>query len=129
MGAEAMDQLKFSRNILLASAILAATGVALGAFGAHALRHQLGPQRFGWWQTAVDYQMWHAIGLVALAALPLPRPKLPATLIAVGTIIFSASLYAMALTDLRWLGAITPIGGALMIAGWLALAWQARKPG
>jgi len=115
------------RRILLIGALLAATGIACGAFGAHALRHALGPVRLGWWQTAVQYQMWHAVALVALAALPLPRPGWPAALLALGTIIFAGTLYVMALTDLRWLGAITPLGGLLMIAGWLLIAWRALR--
>ena len=115
------------RPILIAGALLAATGVMLGAFGAHALPSSLDPTRMGWWQTAVQYQMWHAVGLVALAALPLSRPRLPALLLTTGTIIFSGTLYLMALTNIRWLGAITPFGGALMILGWLVLAWSARK--
>ncbi len=80
--------------------------------------------QLGWWQTGVQYQLWHAVALLALAALPLPRLGMPAALIAVGTLIFSGTLYLMALTDLRWLGAITPIGGTAMIAGWLLLAWR-----
>ena len=115
------------RRIALAGALLAATGIACGAFGAHALRNALGPVRLGWWQTAVQYQMWHAIALVALAALPLPRLGWPAALLTLGTVIFAGTLYLMALTDLRWLGAITPLGGLLMIAGWLPIAWQAWR--
>ena len=111
------------RRIALAGALLAATGVACGAFAAHALR-PLGPVRLGWWQTAVQYQMWHAVALIALAALPLPRLGWPAALLALGTTIFAGTLYVMALTDLRWLGAITPIGGLLMIAGWLLIGWR-----
>lgn len=99
----------------------------LGAFGAHALRDTLDATRLGWWQTAVQYQMWHAIGLLAVAALPLSRLGHPALLLAIGTTIFSGTLYLMALTGVRWLGAITPIGGALMILGWLLIAWTARK--
>jgi uncharacterized membrane protein YgdD (TMEM256/DUF423 family) len=114
-------------RILVAGALLAASGVMLGAFGAHALRASLDPVRLGWWQTAVQYQMWHAIGLVALAAAPLPRPGRPALLLTLGTLIFSGTLYLMALTGIRWLGAITPLGGAMMILGWLLLAWKARK--
>lgn len=112
-------------RILLAGAVLAALGVALGAFGAHALRDTLTPQSLGWSNTGVQYQIWHAIGLIALAALPLPRLKLPAALLGLGTVIFSGSLYAMALTDVRWLDAVAPAGGALMIAGWAMVAWQA----
>ena len=113
------------RKILLAGALLAATGIACGAFGAHALRDALGPVRLGWWQTAVQYQMWHALALMALAALPLPRLGWPAALLGFGTVVFAGTLYLMALTDLRWLGAITPLGGLLMIAGWLLIGWRA----
>lgn len=116
-----------ARRVLLAGALLAATGVALGAFGAHGLRAILSPQQLGWWNTAVQYQLWHALGLVALAALPVARKATPAALLALGTAAFSGSLYLMALTDLRWLGMVTPLGGTLMIAGWLLLAWRAAK--
>jgi uncharacterized membrane protein YgdD (TMEM256/DUF423 family) len=118
------------RRILLAGIFLAGLGVAFGAFGAHALRSALGPDELGWWQTGVQYQMWHAIALVALAALPLPRLGVPAALIGSGTAIFSGTLYLMALTEARWLGAVTPIGGILIIAGWLLLglrAWSSRS--
>ena len=115
------------RRIALAGALLAAIGIACGAFGAHALRDALGPVRLGWWQTAVQYQMWHAIALLALAALPLPRLGWLAALLTLGAIIFAGTLYLMALTGLRWLGAITPLGGLLMIAAWLLIAWRAWK--
>jgi uncharacterized membrane protein YgdD (TMEM256/DUF423 family) len=101
--------------------------VALGAFGAHALKDILGPAETGWWQTAVQYQMWHALALVALAAIPLPRSGWPAGLIAAGILLFSGSLYVMALTGVRALGAVTPIGGLLLILGWLLLAAQAAR--
>jgi len=114
-----------SRFALIAGAVLAATGVALGAFGAHGLKALLSPEALGWWQTAVQYQMWHAIGLVAIGATPIARTRGPAWMLAVGTMIFSGSLYAMALSDARWLGAITPVGGVLMIAGWAWLVWRA----
>lgn len=115
-------------RILAAGAILAAIGVAFGAFGAHALRTTLDARHLGWWNIGVQYQMWHAVGLVALAGVPV-RVGLPAVLIAAGTVIFSGSLYLMALTDARWLGAVTPIGGASMIAGWVVLGWRAGRLG
>ncbi len=115
--------IRSQRRILLAGAVLAALGVALGAFGAHALRATLDERHLGWWQTGVQYQMWHAIALIALAAAPV-RSGLPAALLVVGTILFSGSLYAMALTDMRGLGAVTPIGGVLMIAGWSVVIWR-----
>lgn len=111
------------RRVLLAGAILAASGVAFGAFGAHALRDTLGVQRLGWWQTGVQYQMWHAIALVALAAARV-RSGFPAALLVAGAVLFSGSLYVMALTGVRWLGAVTPAGGLLMIAGWVVVAWR-----
>ena len=117
----------FDTTLLGAGALLAGLGVALGAFGAHGLRDSLSPAALGWWQTAVDYQMWHALALVALSALGLPRPWLSASMIGAGVTIFSGSLYAMALTDARWLGAITPLGGSLMILGWLVLVIQAVR--
>jgi uncharacterized membrane protein YgdD (TMEM256/DUF423 family) len=69
--------------------------------------------------------MWHALALMILAVLPLRRIGWPALLMGAGTLIFSGTLYAMALTDMRWLGAVTPLGGLLMIAGWAALACAA----
>ena len=113
----------------VAGTLFAASGVALGAFGAHALKARLGADALGWWKTAVQYQMWHAIGLLALAALPLPRLRMAAVLLTLGTLVFAGSLYLMALTGVRWLGAITPVGGTLLIAGWLAAAMSARSSG
>ena len=116
-----------SRFAAIAGALLAATGVALGAFGAHGLKALLSAEALGWWQSAVEYQMWHAIGLLAVGIARSVPARGPAWLLAAGTTIFSGSLYAMALSDARWLGAITPIGGVLMIAGWVWLAWSLAK--
>jgi uncharacterized membrane protein YgdD (TMEM256/DUF423 family) len=116
-----------NRAILAAGAILAGTAVALGAFGAHALKARLGAEALGWWQTAVQYQMWHALALVALGGSGLPALRLPAWLLGGGAFLFSATLYAMALGAPHWLGAITPLGGAAMILGWLLLAWRALR--
>jgi uncharacterized membrane protein YgdD (TMEM256/DUF423 family) len=109
-------------RIAAAGAAFAALGIALGAFGAHALQQSLDAQALGWWQTAVQYQMWNAVGLVALGATGRRQGAAP-WLIGAGTLIFSGSLYAMALTGARWLGMVTPLGGVLMIAGWLIAAW------
>jgi uncharacterized membrane protein YgdD (TMEM256/DUF423 family) len=111
-----------SRAVAAAGAVLAAAAVALGAFGAHALKGALRPEQLGWWQTAVQYQMWHALALVALGAGRLGRSEGPAALLGAGVLIFAGTLYAMALGAPRWLGAVTPLGGALMIGGWLWLA-------
>ena len=113
------------RFCLAAGAALAALGIVLGAFAAHALNARLGPVELGWWETGVRYQMWNAVGLVALAALPGMRRA--GVLVLAGTLVFSGSLYLMALTGVRWLGAVTPVGGALMIAGWGLVAWRAAR--
>lgn len=110
---------------LLAAALLGGSGVMLGAFGVHALQGQLTAQQSGWWQTAVQYQMWHALALMLTAVLPLPRSGTAAACFGVGALVFSGTLYLMALGAPRWLGAVTPIGGALLIAGWLVLGWGA----
>jgi uncharacterized membrane protein YgdD (TMEM256/DUF423 family) len=116
------------RNAILgAGALLAGLGVAFGAFGAHGLKGMLDAERLGWWQTAVQYQVWHGLALVALAAAPAERVRLPAALLGAGAVIFSFSLYLMALTNVRWLGAVTPLGGLAMIAGWALLAWRALR--
>ena len=114
-------------RVLAGGALLAAIGVGLGAFGAHGLRDVLSPVALGWWQTAVDYQMWHAVALVALSVAGMQGLRLPAAMIAAGVLIFSGSLYAMAITDARWLGAVTPIGGSVMILGWLVIAVRALR--
>ena len=113
--------------LVIAGATLAALGVILGAFGAHALKSRIGTEALGWWQTAVQYQMWHALAVLGLG-LAAPRwGRLPAWLLAAGAIVFSASLYAMALGAPRWLGAVTPLGGLAMIAGWLLLGFRALR--
>jgi uncharacterized membrane protein YgdD (TMEM256/DUF423 family) len=114
------------RPILVAGALLAALGIVLGAFGTHGLKDTLGVVELSWWQTAVQYQMWQAVGMLALGALPL-RMGLPAAMIGAGALVFSGSLYVMALTDARWLGAVTPLGGLLMILGWLLAAWKVAR--
>ncbi|HEY0326806.1 MAG TPA: DUF423 domain-containing protein [Allosphingosinicella sp.] len=114
------------RRILVAGALLAALGIVLGAFGTHGLRDALNERALGWWQTGVQYQMWQAVGLVALGAVP-RRMGIAAAMIGGGALVFSGSLYAMALTDARWLGAVTPLGGLLMILGWLLAAWKLAR--
>jgi len=112
-------------NRLVTAGLLGAIAIALGAFGAHGFKDRLAliPEAAGWWQTATFYLLTHAVAIGAIAG----RSALPARLWAVGSVIFAVTLYAMALGAPRWFGAITPIGGSLLIAGWLLLAWSGRK--
>jgi len=111
-------------------AVIGALGVVLGAFGAHALRSRLGQHDLEIFETAVRYQMYHAFALMAAAWLisrNQPQAANAAWAFVIGVAIFSGSLYLMVATDQRWLGAITPIGGVAMIAGWCLLALAASK--
>jgi uncharacterized membrane protein YgdD (TMEM256/DUF423 family) len=115
------------RLFLGVGALSACIAVAAGAFGAHALAGLVPPERLAVWETAARYQMYHALGLMIVAYLTSQKAAGPARfggwLFVVGTLLFSGSLYALVLTDIRWLGAITPFGGTALIGGWLALAW------
>ncbi len=109
-------------------ALSAAASVVLGAFGAHALKGTLTGARLATFETAVHYQMTHSLGLLLVGVLMLvvgvKTPWLTAAWsFAVGICLFSGSLYGLALLGWRWLGPVTPIGGALFIVGWLALAY------
>ncbi len=109
------------------SAGLGAAGVLLGAFGAHALRGSVSERLLAAYQTGVLYHLVHAVALLALAlhGTRTERPiKTPAMLFSAGILLFSGSLYAMAATGFTRLGAVTPIGGLLLVAGWIALAWR-----
>ncbi len=106
--------------------------VALGAFGAHALKARLSPEMTTVWQTAVQYHAWHALGLFGLGLLMLHWPERAglgpaAWLLLAGIVLFSGSLYALALTGVRGLGAVTPIGGVAFLAGWGLLAWAIAR--
>lgn len=105
--------------------LLAAAGIALGAFGAHGLRDIVDPGMLANWETGVRYHLYAALAMLALGLRP-EQYRSPVLLIA-GTVVFSGSLYLMAVTGMRWLGAITPIGGALLIAGLALAAWDARR--
>jgi len=98
--------------------------VALGAFGAHGLRERLSPSMLEVYRTGVLYHLIHAVALlaVALGADRLARPRAVAALFTAGIVVFSGSLYALALTGTRGLGAVTPVGGLLFMAGWVTLA-------
>lgn len=104
--------------------------VAAGAFGAHGLRPRIAPELLAAFETGARYQMFHALALIAVGLLA-SRAK-GATLnvagaaFVAGTVLFSGSLYLLALTGERWMGAITPLGGIALLAGWAALAWGAK---
>jgi uncharacterized membrane protein YgdD (TMEM256/DUF423 family) len=113
--------------------LLAGLGVMLGAFGAHALKANLSPPLLSTFETGVRYQMYHALGLLALAwaidRWPERRLVTAAWLLVVGTVVFSGSLYLLVLTGVRWFGAITPFGGITLIAGWGLAAWRLLTAG
>jgi uncharacterized membrane protein YgdD (TMEM256/DUF423 family) len=115
------------RLLLGIGCLSAAIAVALGAFGAHGLRGRLVPDMLSTFEIGVRYQMYHALALlgVALAYARWPSASIAAAgwLFVAGTLVFSGSLYLLAVSGQRWLGAITPLGGAALIVGWLALAW------
>ncbi|MEK7786359.1 MAG: DUF423 domain-containing protein [Chloroflexota bacterium] len=112
--------------------ILGGLAVALGAFGAHGLRARLAADLLATFETGVRYHMYHALALFAVAAAisKWPGSNLPVLagwLFVVGTILFSGSLYLLAVTGLRWLGAITPFGGVAFLAGWTCLVIAAAR--
>jgi uncharacterized membrane protein YgdD (TMEM256/DUF423 family) len=112
-------------------ATFGAAAVALGAFGAHGLRARLPPEDMAIFETAARYHLAHALAIVAVAwaaeRFPGPAAQAAGWLFAAGIVMFSGSLYALVLTGVRALGAITPIGGLLLIAGWTALAAAALR--
>jgi uncharacterized membrane protein YgdD (TMEM256/DUF423 family) len=112
-------------------ALFAAVGVALGAFGAHALRSSLTAADLATFETGVRYQMYHAFGLfvVAWATTHWNSPAVQAAgwAFVIGTVVFSGSLYVLVLSGARWLGAITPLGGVALLVGWGLLAWSAVR--
>jgi uncharacterized membrane protein YgdD (TMEM256/DUF423 family) len=115
------------RLALSGAAMLMAVAVALGAFGAHALKTRLSPDALALWQTAVNYHAWHALGLLGVGVLMAQRPQVEglratAALFVAGIVLFSGSLYALALGAPSRSGLVTPFGGAAFIAGWVTLA-------
>ena len=121
-----MDRLFFALGSL--SAFI---GVALGAFAAHGLKSRLDPAMLATFETGVRYHMYHALALLAVGWVCTRWPGTAANasgwLFVAGTVLFSGSLYALALSGTRWLGAITPLGGVAFLGGWLCLAWTAWK--
>ena len=118
-------------NWIGVAAINMAIAVALGAFGAHGLKSLVSAQQLEWWHTATLYLFVHALGLLLVGLLIQLKyiSHTTAWLLQIGVIIFAGSMYAMTLGAPRWFGAVTPIGGILMIAGWLWLAVSAFRLG
>ena len=119
------------RVFVVLGAALAGLAVAAGAFGAHGLRDRLSPEMLAIFETAVRYQMYHALGLFAVAwattRWPGSAAPIAGWLLVAGIVVFSGSLYVLTLTGIRWLGAITPIGGVAFLAGWAVLAWTVAR--
>lgn len=113
--------------LLAAGAINAAVAVAAGAFAAHGLRARLEPRALEIFETGARYHMYHALGMILCALVAASGARNAGWLLQGGIVVFCGSLYALALTDIKILGAITPIGGLAFLAGWIWLAWSALK--
>lgn len=125
-----------SQRLLALAALLLALAVIFGAFGAHALAKRLDPAMLDIWHKANFYHFVHALGLFVIALLvplniiPAPVERITATFMLVGIVLFSGSLYLLALSGIKILGAITPFGGISFIVGWVYLAMQLlKRPG
>jgi uncharacterized membrane protein YgdD (TMEM256/DUF423 family) len=116
-------------NFISLGAACAALGIGLGAFGAHGLRAMLGAAQLGWWETATRYWLIGALGMLLFGVFQSTRQKsaLPGWLLLCGSVLFSGSLYAMALGAPSMLGAVTPLGGLGLLLGFLSFAWTARQ--
>jgi uncharacterized membrane protein YgdD (TMEM256/DUF423 family) len=114
-----------SKAILMTASILLALAVAVGAFGAHGLKAHLSEAMLQTWKTGVEYHFYHALGLLLIGVLSVSMPtnllNWSALFLFVGIVLFSGSLYFLAITGIKWLGAITPLGGLCFIAGWVLL--------
>lgn len=120
--------------ILFLGALSALTGVAFGAFGAHALKTVLTPEMLAVYQTGVTYQMWHAIGLIGIALLQQQNHESAllswaARLMFIGIVLFSGSLYLLTILNQPWLGMFTPVGGVSFLTAWALIAiFAIKKP-
>ncbi len=117
------------QNWKFVGAVLGGVAVAAGAFGAHALRDRLDGPSLGRWHTGAQYEMAHALALVLVGIVSERAPSRALTLagwaFTTGVVLFSGSLYALAISPAPWLGPVTPLGGLLLLAGWVALAVSA----
>lgn len=121
-----MDRLFFALG-----AISAFIAVAAGAFGAHGLRSRLDTDMLAVFEVGARYQMYHALALVAVAwaytRWPSALVATSGTLFVIGTVLFSGSLYVLSLSGIKWLGAVTPLGGLAFLGGWFCLAWAVLR--
>jgi uncharacterized membrane protein YgdD (TMEM256/DUF423 family) len=121
------------KTFLLLASLFGGLSVALGAFGAHAMSGRFSPSLLATYETAVRYQFYHALALIAVVVVLGRWPQMATLttwagwLFVAGIVIFSGSLYILVFGGLRWMGAITPIGGVAFITGWLLLAWVALR--
>lgn len=115
-----------NQRIVLSGAVFMALGVLLGAFGAHALKSQLSPEMLQVYKTGVEYQFYHALGLLLIGLIGFRMDskwlRWSGILLIAGILLFSGSLYALSISGIKMLGAITPIGGLSFVAGWVCLA-------
>ena len=120
-----------SKTILMIASALLALAVAIGAFGAHGLKSHISAEMMQVYKTGVEYHFYHALGLLLIGVLSISMPSgllnWSAILLTAGIILFSGSLYLLAVTGVKWLGAITPLGGISFIAGWILLFFSAWK--
>jgi uncharacterized membrane protein YgdD (TMEM256/DUF423 family) len=122
-----MRQLVRTRDGLLVG-LAGASAVMFGAFGAHALQNVLDAAHHEWWHTAVEYHFWHALALAFVLACGQGKAsRVAAWALTLGIVLFSGSLYGLALGAPRWLGIVTPVGGVAFIVGWIALGWSLRS--
>ena len=126
-----MDIDASARRLLVVGCLCAGLGVAAGAFGAHLLKGMLDQPMLAVYDTATRYQMYHAFGMVLCGfAVRIGRDAGAAKagwMFLAGMLLFSGSLYGVSLLGVRWLGAVTPVGGVLFILGWAVLAWRAWR--
>lgn len=115
-----------NQRIVLSGAVFMALGVLLGAFGAHALKSQLSPEMLQVYKTGVEYQFYHALGLLLIGLIGFRMDskwlRWSGILLIAGILLFSGSLYALSISGIKMLGAITPVGGLSFVAGWVCLA-------
>jgi uncharacterized membrane protein YgdD (TMEM256/DUF423 family) len=120
-------------NFIFFGSLLAFAGVAVGAFGAHALKHVLSIEAISAYQTGVNYHMWHAIGLFCIGLRLQSHNSKQLTyagwLMLAGVLLFSGSLYLLAITGFRWLGMITPLGGMSFLCAWFLVCLATRQSG